>query len=114
MKDEKDQIAKAESKRSSDPDDRNLENTMSEDLQDPLVAPKTPLPEDLAAAYSKLLAEKNELYDRLLRKQAELENLRKRTQREKDEFRQIAAEDLIRALLPTVDAFERALKQRNP
>jgi molecular chaperone GrpE len=69
-------------------------------------------PADLAAAYEKLRAEKDQLYDRLLRKQAELENLRKRVQREKEEFRQYAAEDLIRALLPTLDSFERALKHR--
>jgi molecular chaperone GrpE len=64
-------------------------------------------------AYQKLLAEKQDLYDRLLRKQAELENFRKRTQREKEEFLQHANADLIRSLLPTLDAFERALKQRD-
>ena len=70
-------------------------------------------PADMAAAYEELQAEHKELYDRLLRKQAELENLRKRTQREKEEFRQHATEDLVRALLPTLDAFDRALKHRN-
>jgi len=68
---------------------------------------------DLAAACQKLRAEKDALYDRLLRKQAELENLRKRMQREKEEFLQHATADLIRALLPTLDGFERALKQRD-
>ena len=70
-------------------------------------------PADLAAAYEKVRGQKDQLYDRLLRKQAELENLRKRVQREKEEFRQHAAEDLIRALLPTLDSFERALKHRD-
>lgn len=68
---------------------------------------------DLAAAGEKLQAEKRELYDRLLRKQAELENFRKRTQREKEDFLQHANADLLRALLPALDGFERALKQRN-
>jgi molecular chaperone GrpE len=68
---------------------------------------------DLAAACQKLQAEKDALYDRLLRKQAELENLRKRMQREKEEFLQHATADLIRALLPTLDGFERALQQRD-
>jgi molecular chaperone GrpE len=68
---------------------------------------------DVAAAYEKLRAEKDHLYDRLLRQQAELENVRKRVQREKEEFRQYAAEELIRALLPTLDSFERALKHRD-
>lgn len=68
---------------------------------------------NLAAAFEKLKAEKGALYERLLRKQAELENLRKRTQREKEEFLQHATADLIRALLPTLDGFERALAHRD-
>jgi len=71
------------------------------------------LPADLPAAYRELLAEKGQLYDRLLRKQAELENWRKRVQREKEDFLQHSNADLIRALLPTLDAFERALKHRD-
>jgi molecular chaperone GrpE len=65
-------------------------------------------------ANEKLKGEIAVLYDRLLRKQAELDNFRKRTQRERDEFRQIANESLIRELLPVLDGFERALKQRAP
>jgi molecular chaperone GrpE len=71
------------------------------------------LPADLPAAYRQLLTEKQELYDRLLRKQAELENFRKRSKREKEDFLQHATADLVRALLPTVDAFERALKHQD-
>lgn len=67
---------------------------------------------DVAAAFEKLKAEKDALYDRLLRKQAELENFRKRTQREKEEFLHHATADLIRALLPSLDGFERALAHR--
>ncbi|HET7102048.1 MAG TPA: nucleotide exchange factor GrpE [Terriglobia bacterium] len=69
---------------------------------------------DLQTAYQKLAAEKQELYDRLLRKQAEFENFRKRTQREKEEFLQHANFDLLRSLLPVLDGFDRALKQRDP
>lgn len=68
--------------------------------------------EDLAATVEKLRAERNTLYDRLLRKQAEMENLRKRAQREKEDFLQHATADLILALLPTLDAFDRALQHR--
>ena len=71
-------------------------------------------PQELMSSYDKLLQEKQELYDRLLRKQAELENFRKRMQREKEDFLQHATTDLVRALLPTLDGFERALKQRDP
>lgn len=79
-------------------------------------ATQVPAPADadeLAAAYEKAVAEKRDLHDRLLRKQAELENLRKRLQREKEEFLQHATADLVRALLPTLDGFERALKHRD-
>jgi len=71
------------------------------------------LPEDLAGAYRKLLAEKQDLYDRLLRKQAELDNFRKRTEREKEELHKHATADLIGSLLPALDSFERALKHRD-
>ncbi len=71
------------------------------------------LPADLPAAYRELQREKQESYDRLLRKQAELENSRKRSKREKEDFLQHATADLVRALLPTLDAFERALKHRD-
>lgn len=66
------------------------------------------------ATIEKLKGETAALYDRLLRKQAELDNFRKRAQREREEFRQIANESLIRELLPVLDGFERALKQRAP
>jgi molecular chaperone GrpE len=72
------------------------------------------LPEDLAGAYRKAVAEKQEIYDRLARKQAEFENLRKRVEREKEEFLKLATADLIRSLLPALDSFERALKYRDP
>jgi molecular chaperone GrpE len=76
--------------------------------------PPAELPEDLPAAYQKLLGEKEEFFSSLLRKQAELENLRKRFQREKEEFLQHATADLLRSLLPVLDGFERALRQRDP
>jgi len=66
----------------------------------------------LQAAINKLTEEKEELTDLLLRKQAEMENFRKRTHREKEEWIQHATADLIHALLPTLDAFDRALAHR--
>ena len=68
---------------------------------------------ELTATIQQLRAENLRLYDRLLRKQAELENSRKRMQREKEEIVQQANADLIHALLPSLDAFERALKDRD-
>ena len=64
----------------------------------------------LAAERDQLLAEKADLAQRLLRARAEFENARKRTERERSEFLQFAAFDLVRAILPVLDDFERALK----
>lgn len=80
-------------------------------------APAQPAPEssreDSASSNRSLEQEKQELYDRLLRKQAELDNFRKRVQREKEDFLRHATSDLIRALLPVLDGFERALEHRD-
>lgn len=61
-------------------------------------------------AVADLLREKTELQDRFLRLQAEFDNFRKRTEREKMEFAEYAGEQTVRALLPVLDDFERALK----
>jgi molecular chaperone GrpE len=58
----------------------------------------------------KLRSERDTLLDRLARTQAEFENARKRAAREQQEFRDFAAADAIKALLPALDSFERALK----
>lgn len=71
------------------------------------------LPADLPAAFRELRREKQDLHEKLLRKQAELENFRKRMKRDKEDFLQHATADLVRALLPTLDGFERALKHRD-
>ena len=61
------------------------------------------------------LAQRNaELQDRVLRLQAEFENFRKRTERERMEFAEYAGEQTVRALLPVLDDFERALKAVAP
>jgi molecular chaperone GrpE len=58
----------------------------------------------------KLRVERDTLIDRLARLQAEFENARKRAAREQQDFRDYALADAIRALLPTLDSFERALQ----
>ena len=58
----------------------------------------------------KLKTERDTLLDRLARLQAEFENARKRTAREQQEFREYAVADALKALLPTLDSFERALQ----
>jgi len=58
----------------------------------------------------RLKAEHATLLDRLARLQAEFENARKRAAREQQEFREYAVADAIKALLPILDSFERALQ----
>jgi len=58
----------------------------------------------------KLRSERDTLLDRLARLQAEFENARKRAAREQQEFRDFATADAIKALLPALDSFERALQ----
>jgi len=58
----------------------------------------------------KLKAERDALLDRLARLQAEFDNARKRAAREQQEFRDFAAADVIRNILPILDSCDRALK----
>jgi molecular chaperone GrpE len=52
----------------------------------------------------------DELNDKYLRLFSEFDNFRKRTQKEKLELFKTASEDVMTALLPVLDDFERALK----
>jgi molecular chaperone GrpE len=63
-----------------------------------------------AGELQKVRAERDMLVDRLARLQAEFENARKRTAREQQDFREYAVADAIKALLPSLDSFERALQ----
>jgi molecular chaperone GrpE len=58
----------------------------------------------------KVRAERDTLLDRLARLQAEFENARKRAAREQQEFRDYALVDAVKALLPILDSFDRALQ----
>src|SRR5437764_2872980 len=71
---------------------------------------------DVAAAASqlqKLKAERDSLLDRLARAQAEFENARRRATKEQQDFRDYAAADAVKALLPVLDSFERALQVKS-
>jgi molecular chaperone GrpE len=61
----------------------------------------------------KIKAERDSLLDRLARAQAEFENARRRTVKEQQDFRDFAAADTIKALLPILDSFERALQVKS-
>jgi molecular chaperone GrpE len=51
-----------------------------------------------------------ELNDRYLRLYSEFDNFRKRTIKEKSDIIRSAGEDVFKAIIPTIDDFERALK----
>lgn len=73
--------------------------------------PSAEVPRD--AEVQQLRAERDSLIDRLARLQAEFENSRKRAAREQQEFKDHAAAEAIKALLPSLDSFDRALQTSN-
>ena len=62
------------------------------------------------AERDRLIEEKNDLQDRLLRRQAEFDNFRRRAERERMDVLEYANSESVRAMLPILDDFERALK----
>lgn len=104
----------------SDPDLSNLSangaaaNGTAEDAAaEPQAAPAaeaaSPV-ESLAAECARLERERNEINDRCLRLVAEFDNFRKRSEREKVEAIEYGSTDALKAMLPILDDFERALK----
>ena len=73
-------------------------------------APADEAAQDLAAGWE---AEKAELQERVLRTQAEFQNFRRRVEKERLELSEYASMEAVRALLPILDDFERALKAEN-
>jgi molecular chaperone GrpE len=65
--------------------------------------------ESSSAELQKLKSERDALLDRLARAQAEFENSRRRAAKEQQDFRDFATVDTIKALLPAMDSFDRAL-----
>lgn len=65
--------------------------------------------EALKAELEQLKTDQAEKADQLLRLTAEFDNFRRRTIKEKEDLRQTAAADLLGALLPVLDNFDRAL-----
>ncbi|MFA6239610.1 MAG: nucleotide exchange factor GrpE [Candidatus Hydrogenedentales bacterium] len=60
-----------------------------------------------------LLKERDELADRLLRARAEFDNYRRRVARDSDRVKQMAAESLLRDILPVIDNLELALRHKD-
>ena len=106
-------MAKTNGKSQADPRELDLEhelpasNEVDEAGRGPSAESGTPSSE--TPELQKIRAERDTLLDRLARLQAEFENARKRAAREQQEFRDFATADAIKALLPAIDSFERAL-----
>lgn len=82
-------------------------------VEDGLPAPKpeeTAEQPSAAAERDRLATEKAELQELLQRRQAEFENFRRRSERERGEIGEFAKMDAVKALLPVLDDFERALR----
>lgn len=66
--------------------------------------------EAVKAERDRLLEERNDLTDRLLRRAADFDNFRRRAERERADVADYANAESVRAILPILDDFERALK----
>lgn len=68
---------------------------------------------EVTAERDRLAREKNEIQDLLQRRQAEFDNFRRRNEKERGELSEYATMDAVKALLPALDDFERALKMQS-
>jgi molecular chaperone GrpE len=69
-----------------------------------------PFAPEMSSERDRFNHEKAELQELLQRRQAEFENYRRRVEKERYELSELAAMDTVKALLPALDDFERALK----
>src|SRR5271167_99883 len=105
-------MARTNGKSEVDPQELDAEHELpaGEAAGDATVDPSSSRGAGEGGDLQKLRAERDNLIDRLARLQAEFENARKRTAREQHDFREYAVADAVKALLPTLDSFERALQ----
>ncbi|HXY51935.1 MAG TPA: nucleotide exchange factor GrpE [Terriglobales bacterium] len=108
-------MVKTNGKSQVDPEELDLEHELPPaDEQTGAGQTAAPQTEGVVSAepteVQKLRAERDALLDRLARLQAEFENARKRAAREQQDFKDFATTDAIKALLPVLDSFERALR----
>ncbi len=95
--------------------ENNTDAVLTEDVQEQAERPSASSEQrtfssEIVAERDRLAKEKNELQDLLQRRQAEFDNYRRRNERERGELVEYASMDTVKALLPMLDDFERALK----
>lgn len=95
-----------------DPEEPMVDSSQEGGPEPAADAPATPevTLETVTVERDRLIEEKNDLLDRLLRRQAEFDNFRRRAERERADVLEYANTETVRALLPILDDFERALK----
>jgi molecular chaperone GrpE len=110
-------VAKANGKSHGNPAELDLEHELpagdGEDSQSGTDRGSSSAPAEASgveAELQRVKAERDTLVDRLARAQAEFENARRRASKEQQDFRDYAAADAIKVLLPVLDSFERALE----
>jgi molecular chaperone GrpE len=105
-------MVKTNGKSQMDPQELDLDHELpASDETDPVGTASTREKQEAVpqSELQKLKAERDALVDRLARLQADFENARKRAAKEQQDFREYAAADAIKALLPALDSFERAM-----
>ena len=86
------------------------EISLSSEAESQLAEPAgIPAPDPAVAERDMLIQEKAELQSLVLRRQADYENSRRRAEKERMEHAEYAAMDAVKAFLPILDDFERAL-----
>lgn len=99
----------------SEGDEKPVSGEREEQPFDPIVdgMPEADIVDEEPAALEAELAiareERDSYLDQMKRMKAEMDNLRKRMERERERTVQMAAEKLVRELLPVIDNLERAL-----
>lgn len=93
-------------------EDDQVQNDRPAEAVEPESAGRTEPPpaSESGSDRDRLIREKAELQDLLQRRQAEFENFRRREERQRADLFEFAAMDSVKALLPVIDDFERALK----
>ena len=82
-------------------------------VADPQPDPLDQLRDVIKAERDGLKTERDELKELLLRRQAEFDNFRRRAERERADVLEYANTESVRAILPILDDFERALKMES-
>ncbi len=99
-------MARANGKRQFEEQQLDAQELATQGLDDQPVANDPAV----AAELEKLRAERDLLVDRMARMQAEFDNARKRAAKEQQDYRDYALSDTIKALIPVLDSFDRALR----